>query len=145
MSAALAAATQGLDTLLVEKSAYFGGSTARSGGGVWMPGNYALRKAGQAADDLEQSKLYLDSIVGDVVPKVRRDTYLDRGPEVIDFIRRHTPVRFAVGARVRRLPPRGSPAAGRGPQRASRCRWTRASSATSWSGCTRSTPRRRPT
>jgi 3-oxosteroid 1-dehydrogenase len=94
MTAALAAGTRGLDTILVEKSGYFGGSTARSGGGVWIPGNYALRAAGQA-DDLALSKQYLDAIVGDVVPKVRRDTYLDRGPEVLDFVRDHTPVRFA--------------------------------------------------
>jgi 3-oxosteroid 1-dehydrogenase len=96
MCAALAAAKQGLDTLLVEKSGYFGGSTARSGGGVWMPGNYALEAAGQvSAEDLAQAKLYLDSIVGDDVPKVRRDTYLERGPEVLDFVRTHTPLRFA--------------------------------------------------
>ncbi|WP_193609032.1 3-oxosteroid 1-dehydrogenase [Nocardioides lijunqiniae] len=93
MTAALAAAKRGLDTVLVEKSAYFGGSTARSGGGVWMPGNYALAKAGQA-DPLAESKRYLDSIVGDVVPKVRRDTYVDRGAEVLDFVREHTPLRF---------------------------------------------------
>src|SRR4051794_36754500 len=93
--APLAAATQGLDVVRVEKSGYFGGSTARSGGGVWMPGNAALRAAGQVpADDMEQAKLYLDSIVGDDVPKVRRDTYLERGPEVLDFIHDHTPVRF---------------------------------------------------
>jgi 3-oxosteroid 1-dehydrogenase len=93
MSAALAAADHGLDTVLLEKSAYFGGSTARSGGGVWIPGNYALKAAGQD-DPLENSKLYLDSIVGDVVPKIRRDTYVDRGSEVMDFIRAKTPVRF---------------------------------------------------
>ncbi|MDQ4053214.1 MAG: 3-oxosteroid 1-dehydrogenase [Actinomycetota bacterium] len=93
MTAALAAGIRGLDTVVVEKSAYFGGSTARSGGGVWMPGNYALRAAGQT-DDPELSKQYLDAIVGDVVPKVRRDTYIDRGPEVLDFVRDHTPVRF---------------------------------------------------
>lgn len=95
MCAALAAAKQGHDTLLVERSAYFGGSTARSGGGVWMPGNYALKAAGQVSDDdLAQAKLYLDSIVGDDVPKVRRDTYLERGPEVLEFVRAHTPLRF---------------------------------------------------
>jgi 3-oxosteroid 1-dehydrogenase len=97
MTAALAAATQGLDTVLVEKSNYFGGSTARSGGGVWIPGNYALREAGEADDpahELAESKRYLDSIVGDLVPKVRRDTFIDRGPEVMDFIRDHTRVRF---------------------------------------------------
>ena len=94
MTAALAARKGGLETVLLEKSAYFGGSTARSGGGVWIPGNYALREAGQA-DPPEESKRYLDAIVGDVVPKVRRDVYVDRGPEVMDFIRSHTPLRFA--------------------------------------------------
>ena len=95
MSAALAAADRGLDTLLVEKSAHFGGSTARSGGGVWIPGNHALKAAGQDdAGDLARAKTYLDAIVGDVVPKVRRDTYIDRGPEVLDFLRAKTPVRF---------------------------------------------------
>jgi 3-oxosteroid 1-dehydrogenase len=95
MSAALAAGHQKLDTVLIEKSDYFGGSTARSGGGVWIPGNHVLRDAGQVSDDDNaQSKLYLDSIVGDAVPKVRRDTYIDRGPEVMDFINQNTPVRF---------------------------------------------------
>jgi 3-oxosteroid 1-dehydrogenase len=96
MSAALAAAHRGLRTVLIEKSAYFGGSTARSGGGVWIPGNYALRAAGQVApDDAVESKRYLEAIVGDEVTTVRRETFVDRGPEVMDFIRDHTPVRFA--------------------------------------------------
>jgi 3-oxosteroid 1-dehydrogenase len=96
MCAALAAAKQGLDVVLVEKSGWFGGSTARSGGGVWIPGNHALREAGQVdPGDTEEAKRYLDAIVGDAVPKVRRDTYVDRGPEVMDFIRDNTPVRFA--------------------------------------------------
>jgi 3-oxosteroid 1-dehydrogenase len=95
MCAALTAASHGLDTLLVEKSEYFGGSTARSGGGVWIPGNYALTAAGQVGPgDAEEARRYLDAIVGDVVPKLRRDTYLGRGPEVMDFLRDHTRVRF---------------------------------------------------
>jgi 3-oxosteroid 1-dehydrogenase len=95
MSAALTAGRAGLDTILIEKSAYFGGSTARSGGGVWIPGNYALRDAGQVdGDDADRAREYLDAIVGDDVPAVRRETYLARGPEVMDFIREHTPVRF---------------------------------------------------
>ncbi|HWU23372.1 MAG TPA: 3-oxosteroid 1-dehydrogenase [Nocardioides sp.] len=95
MSAALAASRKGLDTVLIEKSAYFGGSTARSGGGVWIPGNYALEAAGQVdPGDRDAAKTYLDAIVGDDVPKVRRDTYLDRGPEVLEFIRDNTPVTF---------------------------------------------------
>ena len=95
MTAALASAQHGLDTVVIEKSAYFGGSTARSGGGVWVPGNRALRDAGQVdADDAEESRRYLEAIVGDVVPKERRNTFLDRGPEVIDFLLENTPVQL---------------------------------------------------
>ncbi|MGA8845382.1 MAG: 3-oxosteroid 1-dehydrogenase, partial [Nocardioides sp.] len=93
MSAALAAASHGLDTVLLEKSGHFGGTTARSGGGVWIPGNYALADAGQA-DDPALSKQYLDSIVGDTSPKLSRDTFIDRGVEVMDFIKARTPLRF---------------------------------------------------
>jgi len=95
MTAALAAADRGLDTIVVEKSAYFGGSTARSGGGVWIPGNSALRRAGQVpADDAAGARRYLDAIVGNDASKARRDTFLDRGPEVLDFVRARTPVDF---------------------------------------------------
>jgi 3-oxosteroid 1-dehydrogenase len=93
MTAALAAADKGLDTLVVEKSAYFGGSTARSGGGVWIPNNYALQKAG-VPDSLEDARTYLDSIVGDVVPEARRNAFLERGPEVLEFVRDHSEVDF---------------------------------------------------
>jgi 3-oxosteroid 1-dehydrogenase len=93
MTSALAAAAQGLDTLVVEKSAWFGGSTARSGGGVWVPGNYALRDAG-VPDTLEDAKTYLASIVGDVVPEERRDAFLERGPEALEFVRDHSAVDF---------------------------------------------------
>lgn len=96
MTAALAAAAgHGLETVVIEKSPWFGGSTSRSGGGVWVPGNYALRAAHQVdAGDADAAKLYLDSIVGEVVPKQRRDTYIDRGPEVLDFVRQHSAVRL---------------------------------------------------
>lgn len=95
MTAALAAAEHGLDTVLIEKSAFFGGSTARSGGGVWIPGNAALKAAGQVdANDRQASSDYLQAIVGDEVPKERRETFLDRGPEVIDFLLEKTPVKL---------------------------------------------------
>jgi 3-oxosteroid 1-dehydrogenase len=93
MTAALAAKDQGLDALVVEKSAYFGGSTARSGGGVWIPNNYALKSSG-VPDNLEDAKTYLASIVGDVVPEARRDAFLERGPEALEFIRDHSATDF---------------------------------------------------
>ena len=116
MCAALAAAKQGLDVVLVEKSSYFGGSTARSGGGVWMPGNAALKSAGQvSADDMAQAKLYLDSIVGDEVPEgAPRHLSRPRSRGARLHPRPH-PGPVPVGPAVRRLPPRGARRPRRGP------------------------------
>lgn len=93
MTAALAAAQHGLSAVIVEKAAKFGGSTARSGGGVWVPGNEALRAAG-IEDTLEDARAYLHAIIGDHVAPERIDTYLERGPEVISFLLRTTPLRL---------------------------------------------------
>ena len=54
MTAALTAAHLGLSVLVIEKAGYFGGSTARSGGGIWAPGNTVLRAAG-VTDTPEQA------------------------------------------------------------------------------------------
>ncbi|CRK59603.1 3-oxosteroid 1-dehydrogenase [Alloactinosynnema sp. L-07] len=94
MTAALAAAHRGLRTVLIEKAATFGGSTARSGGGVWIPNNSALRAAG-VPDSPEQAAAYLDHIVGDVVPAERRKAFLDNGPAVVDFVLANTPLDLA--------------------------------------------------
>ncbi|MBF6134204.1 3-oxosteroid 1-dehydrogenase [Nocardia otitidiscaviarum] len=93
MTAALTAAHHGLRAVLIEKAAHYGGSTARSGGGVWIPGNKALKAAGRP-DDREEARTYLHSIIGDVVPADRIDTYIDRGAEAFDFVLDHTPLKM---------------------------------------------------
>jgi 3-oxosteroid 1-dehydrogenase len=93
MAAALAAQRHGLRTVLVEKAKHFGGSTARSGGGVWIPNNEVLRGDG-VQDTAEAAHAYLHSIVGDVVPAERIDTYLARGPEALSFLFANSPLRM---------------------------------------------------
>jgi len=93
MTAALAAAHRGLRTAIVEKAATFGGSTARSGGGVWIPDNEALREAG-ITDSPDDARTYLHTIIGEHGDPARIDTYLDRGPEVVSFLLRNTPLRL---------------------------------------------------
>ncbi|WP_411157786.1 3-oxosteroid 1-dehydrogenase [Nocardia otitidiscaviarum] len=93
MTAALTAAHHGLRAVLIEKAPHYGGSTARSGGGVWIPGNKALKAAGRP-DDREEARTYLHSIIGDVVPADRIDTYIDRGAEAFDFVLDHTPLKM---------------------------------------------------
>ena len=55
MAAALAASELGLSSLIVEKTAYVGGSTARSGGAFWMPANPVLLESG-SSDSIEQAR-----------------------------------------------------------------------------------------
>ena len=50
MSAALRAEALGLNTLVVEKADYYGGSTALSGGGIWVPNAPAQQRDGFALD-----------------------------------------------------------------------------------------------
>ncbi|MGE2844452.1 3-oxosteroid 1-dehydrogenase [Rhodococcus sp. 2.95] len=89
MSAAITAARNGLSTILVEKSEYWGGSSSRSGGGVWIPGNSILRREAPT-DDIDSARTYLKSIVGEDADADRIDTYIDRGPEALDFLIRHS-------------------------------------------------------
>lgn len=93
MVAALTAAHQGLSTVLVEKAPHFGGSTARSGGGVWIPNNEILKRARQS-DTAEAARTYLHTIIGDIVAPERIDTYLDRGPEMLSFVLKNTPLKM---------------------------------------------------
>ncbi|MGW5145258.1 FAD-binding protein [Rhodococcus koreensis] len=95
MTAALAGAERGLDTLVVEKSAVYGGSTALSGGALWIPNSPILVREGRA-DDPGDVRKYLDSIVGDSVPAERLDAYIEQGPAMMQFFEQHCPhLRFS--------------------------------------------------
>lgn len=104
MAAALKAKHSGLSVVVLEKAEHFGGSTARSGGGIWIPNNEVLQgdrgaarrtpKGPREPDTPEDARAYLKAIVGDVVPAELRDAFLDRGPEVVSFVLEHTPLRL---------------------------------------------------
>lgn len=90
MTAALAADAFGLDTLIVEKSAHFGGSTALSGGGIWVPGAPAQRKAGYIPDP-DGVVEYLRHITGGLVSDERLRQYVDTAPEMMEFLEELSP------------------------------------------------------
>ena len=95
MTAALAGAERGLDTLVVEKSGVYGGSTALSGGALWIPNSPILVREGRADDPADVRK-YLESIVGDSVPAERLDAYIEQGPAMMQFFEQHCPhLRFS--------------------------------------------------
>ncbi|MGV0745991.1 FAD-binding protein [Mycolicibacterium sp. XJ870] len=87
MTAALVGDAAGLDTLVVEKSPQFGGSTALSGGGIWVPGAPAQRRAGYVPSPdgvFEYLKLITEGTVSDA----RLRQYVEAAPEMMDFLER---------------------------------------------------------
>ncbi|MCV7441660.1 FAD-dependent oxidoreductase [Mycobacterium paraense] len=85
MTAALTAQAAGLDALVVEKSPHFGGSTALSGGGIWVPGAPAQRREGYNPSPEEVVK-YLLRITDGLVSEARIRQYVDSAPQMLEFL-----------------------------------------------------------
>ncbi|MCK2239520.1 MULTISPECIES: 3-oxosteroid 1-dehydrogenase [unclassified Crossiella] len=94
LTAALTAAQHGLTALVVEKAARYGGSTARSGGAIWVPGNSVLRAAG-VTEPAGAAATYLAHLLGDSVTEARWRALLTHGPDMLDLVLAHTPLRLA--------------------------------------------------
>jgi 3-oxosteroid 1-dehydrogenase len=86
--AALAAHARGLESLVLEKRKLIGGSTAMSGGVVWMPCNPLLAAAG-VEDSVEDAMAYFEAVVGNVGPASsleRRRAFATQGPAMLRFL-----------------------------------------------------------
>ncbi|MEV6302312.1 3-oxosteroid 1-dehydrogenase [Actinoplanes sp. NPDC051861] len=94
MTAALTAARNGLSAVVIEKAPVYGGSTARSGAGIWIPNNEVLLAAG-VPDTFSKADTYLAAVVGPEVSTARRHAFLVNGPKAISFLLRWTPLRFS--------------------------------------------------
>ncbi|MFI6815863.1 FAD-dependent oxidoreductase [Nonomuraea sp. NPDC050328] len=89
LATALTAQLHGLSAVVVEKTGKYGGSSALSGGAIWVPGNLYLDGT-ELRDTREEARTYLKSTVGERVPEERREAYLDRGPEMVRFLHERT-------------------------------------------------------
>jgi len=96
LAAAVAARVLGLQALVVEKAAVFGGTTAWSGGWLWIPGNRHAAAADKA-EDVASARTYLAAELGPTFDAARIDAYLEHGPRMVDFFEAETCVRFAPG------------------------------------------------
>jgi succinate dehydrogenase/fumarate reductase flavoprotein subunit len=93
MSAAVTAGHHGLNVLVVEKEPRFGGTTARSGGWLWIPGT-SLAKDWGIEESPEQARTYLRHEAGNSFDAARVDAFLSKGPEAVDFFTTKTALRF---------------------------------------------------
>lgn len=94
MCAAIVAKLRGLEVLLVEKTDQFGGTTALSGGGTWVPLNRQGKALG-VQDTREDVERYLDQVVGEAAPRAMRQAFLDHGPAMLEYLEQHTEVKFS--------------------------------------------------
>jgi succinate dehydrogenase/fumarate reductase flavoprotein subunit len=93
MSAAVTAGHCGLDVLIVEKEPRFGGTTARSGGWLWIPGT-SLARAWGIVDKPDEARTYLRHEAANSFDEARVDAFLKAGPEAVDFFTTQTALRF---------------------------------------------------
>lgn len=93
LAAACTAAALGQRVIVLEASDRVGGTTAVSGGMVWIPANTKMRTAG-IPDSLDAAREYLECTVPGARNDVRLDTFLTRGDEAILFLEAHTSLRL---------------------------------------------------
>jgi len=101
MCAALVMRAAGRSVLVLEKTELVGGTTAISGGVMWIPNNRFMAAEG-IADSREQAIAYLDAVVGDHedtpgASRERRLAYVEQAPKMIDFL-------VVQGVQLRRIP-----------------------------------------
>lgn len=94
MTAAIAAHDFGAkDVVILEKTGMVGGTTAMSGGMLWIPGNHHQIEAGISEDD-EDVVAYLDSLAPGALDPDTLMAFMETGPEMIRYLADKTPVRF---------------------------------------------------
>ena len=92
LSAALTAACNGLDVIVCERADHFGGTSALSGGEVWIP---LSRQAGaNPTDSLDTALDYLKAIIGGELNLPRAEAYLMNAPKALAFIEDHSYVKY---------------------------------------------------
>ncbi|WP_445220656.1 FAD-dependent oxidoreductase [Bradyrhizobium sp. Pa8] len=93
MTAAAVAAAEGLRVLVIEKTAFVGGTTAWSDGMVWIPANPKMKDVG-LSDSITDAVRYLSSTVPEPANAGLRAAFLARGPEALAYLEANTEVRL---------------------------------------------------
>lgn len=93
LTAAFVAAKHGLEVLVLEKTGYFGGTTAFSGGGAWIPNNRHQRSIG-VKDSKSQANTYLQNVLGELYDPKKIPVYLQSAPEMVEWMEANSDVSF---------------------------------------------------
>jgi len=96
LTAATLARDGGAQVLIIEKAELLGGTTAVSGGGVWLPGNHVMEAAG-VEDTRGDALAYVRRMAADRAPDPDLlEVFVDTAPEVLRYLEDHTPLRTHI-------------------------------------------------
>jgi FAD binding domain len=93
MAAALFAAIDGSNVLLVEHTECVGGTTAISAGTTWIPGTHHAATV-NPLDTLADAARYLTNAIGECSPAALRQAFLDNGAKAIENLEASSEVKF---------------------------------------------------
>ena len=97
LAAAIAAAEAGASVGLLEKDDLVGGTSAYSGGMVWIPDNHLMRAEG--IEDSEEAALtYLASMSHGMIDPEMARTFVTRAPGIVQWLDENTEVAFHIVA-----------------------------------------------
>ena len=85
---AITAKENGLKTLLIEKADVLGGSSALSGGGLWVPNNHVSKNAG-LQDSEEEALLYMETVIehnGASSSRARKEAFVKNGAKMVKYL-----------------------------------------------------------
>ncbi|POF41386.1 3-oxosteroid 1-dehydrogenase [Pseudomonas laurylsulfativorans] len=98
MTAALRAHDLGLNALLIEKSGEYGGTSAVSGGGIWIPDNHRIKALG-GSDSAAEAIAYIRAVTHGEIDDGRIEAYVEHGREMVEYLEKHTRVHFEAQPR----------------------------------------------
>ncbi|MFT5033124.1 MAG: 3-oxosteroid 1-dehydrogenase [Bacteroidia bacterium] len=93
LTAALRAAHGGLSVLVLEKSPRYGGTSATSGGGIWIPCNHLMPGVG-IADSNEEALAYMRELADGEVPDDNIMAFVDKSPQMLRWLEDHSEVQY---------------------------------------------------
>lgn len=93
LTAAVTAAELGLETMIIEKGHLWGGTSATSGGTLWIPCTRHMAESG-APDSEEDAFSYLKSLIGDEVPDAKLRAYIENASKMLHFLEDRCDAKF---------------------------------------------------
>lgn len=93
LTGAVTAAHGNLDTIVIEKSDVYGGTTAYAGAGLWLPNSSVSESAG-VEDSPRVAREYLREVLGVETSEDLQDAFVESAPDMVEFLQNQCGIKF---------------------------------------------------